>query len=73
MVFRGHIENGCVVLDEPATLANGLQVEVRVVDSIPGPNGKARRPWLDFAGKVNDLPPDASVTIDQVLYGRPPE
>jgi hypothetical protein len=72
MVYRGHIENGAVVLDEPAGLAEGTHVEVRVVVQPSGAQPLMRH-WLDFSGAIDDLPADASQRVDEILYGRPVE
>ena len=72
MVYRGHIENGIVVMDEPATLTEGTQVEIRVVASSSS-SKTPKRHWLEFSGAIDDLPPDASQRVDEILYGRPDE
>ena len=33
MTYRGHIKNGVVTLDEPATLPEGAEVNVQLVES----------------------------------------
>lgn len=40
MVVKGHIENGCVALDEPLGLPNGTPVEIRPLVSADA-NGAA--------------------------------
>ena len=34
------------------------------------PRGRTRR-WMDYAGTLSSGDPDASVTVDDVVYGRP--
>ena len=33
MPYKGHVENGAIVLDEPADLRNGDKVRVEVIES----------------------------------------
>lgn len=33
MIYKGHVENGVIVLDEPAGLPEGCEVEVLAVDT----------------------------------------
>jgi len=77
MTYKGHVENGLVVLDEPAGLCNGERVSVR-------PLRRPRRPEPDegqaptlydelkpIIGKARGLPPDAARNHDHYLYGMP--
>ncbi len=73
MVYRGHIQNGTIVLDEPAGLAEGMQVEIRVVPQQSDAEHLPKRHWLEFSGAIDDLPADASQRVDEILYGRPDE
>ncbi len=34
MTYKGHIENGSIVLDEPATLREGARVQIELIDSV---------------------------------------
>ena len=74
MTYRGHVENGAVVLDESAVLPEGAVVEVAVVDAalFGGSDGESRaRGLAKFAGKVNGLPADAARNLEHYLYGHP--
>jgi hypothetical protein len=74
MVYRGHIERGAVVFDDAAALAGGTQLEIHVVPATPPtPEQAPKRHWLEFSGIIDDLPPDASMRVDEILYGRPDE
>ena len=45
MTYRGHIENGQILLDEPTPLPEGAQVSIEVMerhDNIPLQQGRAR-------------------------------
>lgn len=67
MTARGMVQGGVVVLDETVPLPEGAIVEVRVLQ--PQAPNPGRDALLRFAGVVDDLPPNASETIDRVLYG----
>jgi hypothetical protein len=73
MVYRGHVENGLVLVDDPSSLVEGTQVEIRVVASPLDSEQAPKRHWLEFSGAIDDLPPDASQRIDEILYGLPNE
>jgi len=69
MTYRGHVENGVIVLDGTATLPEGAQVRVELAD-------KARRPTLaeklaPFVGCLDGLPSDFAENHDHYLYGVP--
>jgi hypothetical protein len=66
------VQGGVVVLDSEASFPDGALVEVRLVESSP-PVEDDREELLRYSGVFDDLPPNASSTVDQVLYGRPPE
>jgi hypothetical protein len=68
MVYRGHVQGGSVVIDD-ACLPEGTQVEIRIVPESVGGEPSAVRPWLQFAGSIDNLPSEASGQIDQTLYG----
>lgn len=72
-VLPGKIEGGKVVLDDDAPLPEGARVEVHVLP--PRPTGPmTMNPELaKYFGIADDLPPDASQSIDRVLYGTPEE
>lgn len=66
MTFRGHVQNGVVVLDEPTDLAEGAQVHVQPV---------GRRTLADrlrnVIGSVPDLPEDLADNHDHYIHGTP--
>lgn len=70
MTYRGHVENGMVVFEQPVPWAEGTPVNVE-------PAGKERSEpplsevLLKYAGKAKGLPPDASRNLDHYLYGAP--
>ena len=77
MTYRGHVCNGVVVLDDAVTLPEGLGVKVEPMESPerpsePDDDGPTLYECLEpFVGKLEGLPPDASVNIDHYLYGLP--
>lgn len=82
MVYRGHVRNGVVELDEPGSLPEGAEVSVEMVpvrkESAEGRESSESRggPSLyerlrHVIGKVDDLPPDFSRNHDHYLYGTP--
>ena len=73
MVYMGHVENGSIVLDEPADLPNGalvkieLATEVLTADEDSGPSFTQR--FAEVLGKAQSLPKDAAENQDHYLYG----
>lgn len=70
MTYRGHVENGQIVLDHAAHLPEGAEVKVEVVE-----DGDGKPPiWgelLKLAGTVQGLPPDMAPEHDHYLHGTP--
>lgn len=60
MVYRGHVENGIVLVDDPTTLPDGARVEIRVLPEPDAISAPSERPWMRFSGMIKDLPADAS-------------
>jgi hypothetical protein len=73
MVYHGHVQGGTVILDDPAQLPDGTSVEIRVLAAPVVSAEKTVRPWLKYLGTIDDLPPDASQRVDEVLYGHADE
>lgn len=76
MVYMGHVENGVVVLDEPATFTNGTLVRVEPAnqntftdEEETGPTIAER--YAAIIGKAETLPSDAAENHDHYLYGVP--
>jgi len=76
MPYRGHVENGGVVLDEPARIPEGTEVSVSVLET-----GRAL-PEDDVSlsdhdrlrsviGKAEGLPPDFAANHDHYIHGQP--
>ncbi|HUT09181.1 MAG TPA: hypothetical protein VMY42_01670 [Thermoguttaceae bacterium] len=81
MIYRGHVKNGLVVLDDAVVLPEGARVKVDVVTpSVSDEANKATDeengpadlpPLMKYAGIAKDLPPDAARNLDHYLYGHP--
>jgi hypothetical protein len=75
MTYRGTVQKGVVVLDEPARLPDGAKVEVSLIDAdtsfSPGSNGTPSvfDQLKDLAGTVEGLPADIAENHDHYLYG----
>lgn len=71
MELQGTFENGVVVLDDGAVLADGDRVEVRTLPQ-PVPAGSTlgeRMAWL--VGAASSLPADFSSEHDHYIHGTP--
>ncbi len=68
MTYRGHVKKGVIVLDAPAQLPEGAEVEVRTSEQ-----ASADATWAevfrDVIGQAEGLPADSSVNHDHYLYG----
>ncbi|MGA2620798.1 MAG: hypothetical protein ABSF26_24515 [Thermoguttaceae bacterium] len=76
MVYRGHVENGAIRLDDAPVLPEGIGVEVRLLTGYSSQAGEENVPSLyerlkDVVGMAKGLPPDASANVDHYLYGHP--
>jgi hypothetical protein len=77
MTYKGHVENGMVVLDDPVELPEGAAVSVAVLDffdehSPADDVGPTLYDRLEpVVGKAKGLPPDAAANVHHYLYGTP--
>ena len=73
MTYKGHVENGVIVLDEPVEMPEGTQV--RVDFEPPAEQERPRSPqsfrqrYAEVVGKARGLPEDAASNHDHYLYG----
>ncbi len=77
MTYRGYVENGRIVLNDPVTLPEGSEVEVTPV-AVPQEDRPEEGPtWAevfkDVIGKAEGFPADYSRNHDHYLYGTPKE
>ncbi len=75
MIYRGHVKNGVVVLDDDASLPDGMEVSIQPIATPSADPGIEDAPTLyerlkPFIGSATGLPPDASQRIDDFLYGQ---
>ena len=75
MPYKGHVENGVVILDEPVSLDDGTEVQVEVTDKAPSPDEDTglslTQRLAGVVGKAQSLPEDAAEHHDHYLYGVP--
>ena len=70
MTYRGRVKNGVIVLEPPAVLPEGAEVEISALAADETIPTLAER-YRDIIGIVDGLPPDASINHDHYLYGAP--
>ncbi len=75
MVYRGHVENGLIRLEDAPALREGVEVEVRLLTETASAEREEKIPSLyerlkDVAGKAEGLPPDLAANHDHYLHGR---
>lgn len=76
MVYRGHVENGVIRLDDSVVLPEGAGVEVHLAEQHHEESSAQGIPTIyerlkDLVGQAEGLPPDAAVNLDHYLYGLP--
>ncbi len=69
MLYRGHVENGVVVLDEPAPLPEGAKVRVEPEEPPSEPTLAER--LKDVVGIIEGLPLDFAAQHDHYIHGTP--
>lgn len=70
MVYRGHVQNGMVVVEGSPDLPEGAEVRVELVSREE--KGETLGQWLlQFSGMLTDLPSDLARNHDHYLYGVP--
>lgn len=75
MTYKGHVENGIIVLDEPVMLEEGTTVEVAILGKQPSTavldtNGSNRERYASLFGVLDDMPADWSERHDGYLHPR---
>jgi len=68
MTYRGHVENGVIVLDEPAELPEGASVRVEIAEEQEGSTLAER--LRDVIG-IGEGPPDLAEHHDHYAHGKP--
>lgn len=73
MTYTGHVENGAIVLDNPAVLVEGTHVIIEVLIDGEGPVSSPvwtpQERLASFIGSIDGLPEDAAENHDHYLYG----
>ena len=70
MTYRGHVENGQIMLDGPACLPEGATVQVELIQP-PGNDDDLNAVLLRHAGKGRGLPTDLAANHDHYVHGKP--
>lgn len=69
MTLRGHIEKGAIVLDTPASLPEGMRVEVRLATA-PPPNEVDRKSDFDLVAFLDSIPASKRTLEEWAEYDR---
>jgi hypothetical protein len=69
MVYKGHVQNGKVVLEGDIALPEGVAVNVSVVGEADAPTLYERH--RAFIGLIDDLPADFAAEHDHYIHGTP--
>ncbi len=72
MIYRGHVKNGIVVLDEDVRLPDGTQVKVEAVQPAnDAPRTTLGERFRNIIGVASDLPADMAENHDHYIHGTP--
>ena len=71
MTYRGKVQGGVVVLESPASIPEGTEVNVEPVSEPSNQQETLGQRLMKLAGKAKGLPPDAARNHDHYLYGTP--
>jgi hypothetical protein len=76
MSYRGHVREGVIVLEEGATLPDGVKVRIDLDEGPEDDSTCEETPTLydrlaPIIGKAKGLPPDLARNHDHYLHGRP--
>jgi hypothetical protein len=71
MTYRGRVQGGVVVLDDPAALPEGAEVSVELTQSQKKAATTLGQRLMELSGKAKGLPSDAALNHDHYLYGTP--
>ena len=73
MTYKGHVENGAIVLDDPVTLPDGVAVKIEFAVELPGADEDSgpsfTERFAEVLGKARSLPEDAAENHNHYLYG----
>ena len=75
MMYKGRVQNGAIVLDEPVQLPGGTEVEVVIYSRATDSDSATPRSLYDrlkpFIGMADGLLAEGSVNLDNHLYRAP--
>ena len=76
MVYKAHVHEGQVVMDNGAALPEGAELRIEVVPTPPTTESDDEGPTLyerlkPIIGQAKGLPADAARNLDHYLYGHP--
>ncbi len=69
MIYRGKVQNGVVVFENPGDLPEGADVQVELVPPPVDDPGDGLSGMLDFIGDAGIA--DLSTNLNHYLYGHP--
>jgi hypothetical protein len=69
MTYRGHVQNGVIVLDGDSQLAEGTKVEIQPIAASDNPTLADR--FANIIGKAEGLPVDFAENHDHYIHGAP--
>lgn len=73
MTYRGHVQNGMVVFEEPVVLPEGASVQVDLIGDEKDanePGATLYEQLASLAGAAKGLPPDLASNHDSYLHGQ---
>jgi hypothetical protein len=75
MIYRGHVENGNIVLEDQVSLPDGTRLKIEPVEVCDG-GRESEVPTLyerfqNVIGKATDLPADLAEQHDHYIHGTP--
>ncbi len=70
MVYRGHVQNGAVVVDGAPGLPEGAEVRIELLPAEEQGTTLGQR-LMKHCGKASGLPTDLARNHDHYLYGVP--
>jgi hypothetical protein len=71
MLLTGYVQNGEIVLDQPAELPDGTRVRVHILSAEGAEPPTPYERLEPFIGCLKHLPEDAAHNHDHYLYGAP--
>jgi len=73
MTYKGHVQNGAIVLDEPTRLPEGapvkIELAIKLSDSSEDKGLSFGERYAEVLGKARSLPEDVAENHDHYLYG----